>query len=72
MNVHDWVSTDADVLGGTPVFKGTRVPVRSLFEYLERNYTLEAFLEHFPTVPREAAVRVLEYSSTELLADARK
>ena len=63
---------DADVLGGTPIFKGTRVPARSLFEYLERNYTLEEFLEHFPSVPREAAVRVLEYSSTELLADARK
>ena len=72
MNVHDLVSTDADVLGGTPVFKGTRVPVRSLFEYLERNYTLVEFLESFPSVPREAAVRILEYSGTELLAESRK
>ncbi|MBM3838336.1 MAG: DUF433 domain-containing protein [Verrucomicrobia bacterium] len=41
MNTSDLVTVDPDTLGGTPVFKGTRVPVKTLFEYLENNYTLE-------------------------------
>ena len=45
---------DPEVLGGTPVFKGTRVPVATLFDYLEDDYSLEEFLECFPTVSREA------------------
>ena len=55
-----------------PFSTGTRVPVRSLFDYLECNYTLDEFLGNFPSVPRETAVRVLEYSGTELLAGSRK
>jgi hypothetical protein len=50
-------------LGGTPVFHGTRVPVKTLFEYLERNYALEEFLECFPSVTRETACRVLDRSN---------
>ncbi len=50
---------DPDILGGTPVFAGTRVPIRTLFEYLEDNYTLEEFLECFPTVSKEKAIRLL-------------
>jgi len=51
---------DAEILGGTPVFRGTRVPVQTLFDYLEGGETLEDFLEGFPTVSRESAVAALE------------
>jgi uncharacterized protein (DUF433 family) len=50
---------DPDILGGTPVFCGTRVPIQTLFDYLEGGETLEEFLEGFPTVSREAAVGAL-------------
>ena len=49
-----------DVLGGTPVFKGTRVPVSTFFEYLEANHSLDEFLEDFQTVTRNKAIQVLE------------
>lgn len=68
MNSSDLITIDPDILGGTPVFKGTRVPVKSLFEYLEDNYTLEEFLECFPTVTRDAARQVLERSEAALTA----
>jgi len=67
---NDLITVDADILGGTPVFKGTRVPVKTLFEYLENNYSLDEFLECFPSVTREAARRVLESSESALLAPA--
>ncbi|MCL2640823.1 MAG: DUF433 domain-containing protein [Phycisphaerales bacterium] len=70
MNVQDFITIDPDILGGTPVFKGTRVPVRSLFEYLEDNYTLEQFLECFPSVTRKMALHVLERSESALLSPA--
>lgn len=53
-------SSSPDVLGGTLVFYGTRVPVRTLFDYLEDDYSLTEFLEYFPTVSRELALAVLE------------
>ena len=62
------VTVDPEILGGTPVFRGTRVPVKSLFEYLEDNYTLEQFTEFFPTVTLEMARRILERSEAVLLA----
>ena len=49
-----------NILGGAPVFKGTRVPVRTLFEYLARGYSLEEFLECFPSVTKDMACRLLE------------
>ena len=64
------VTVDPEILGGTPVFKGTRVPVKSLFEYLENNYTLEEFLECFPSVTREMACRILDQSESALLTAA--
>lgn len=70
MNSSDIIMVDPEVLGGTPVFKGTRVPVKSLFEYLEDNYTLDEFLECFPSVTRAMACRVLERCETELLSTA--
>jgi len=70
MNSSDLITVDPDILGGTPVFKGTRVPVKTLFEYLENNYPLEEFLECFPTVTREMARLVLERSEKALLSPA--
>ena len=67
MNATDLITIDPEILGGTPVFKGTRVPLKSLFEYLERDYTLEQFLECFPSVTREMACKVLERSESALL-----
>ena len=54
------ISVDPDVMSGTPVFTGTRVPITALFDYLEDDYTLAEFLECFPTVSREAALLLLE------------
>ncbi|MGH7975113.1 MAG: DUF433 domain-containing protein [Limisphaerales bacterium] len=67
MKSNELITVDSDILGGTPVFKGTRVPVKTLFEYLENNYTLDEFLECFPSVTRELACRVLESSESALL-----
>jgi uncharacterized protein (DUF433 family) len=63
----DLITVDQDILGGTPVFKGTRVPVKTLFDYLESNYTLEEFIDCFPSVTREMACRMLERSESGLL-----
>ncbi|HVX83645.1 MAG TPA: DUF433 domain-containing protein [Phycisphaerae bacterium] len=68
MTLDALITVDPDILGGTPVFAGTRVPVKTLFEYLEDNYSLEEFLECFPSVTREAARAVLERSEGALLA----
>ncbi len=65
------VISDPDILGGTPVFFGTRVPVRILFEHLEAGDSLNVFLEDFPSVSRELAIRVLEGASAALVLDAR-
>jgi uncharacterized protein (DUF433 family) len=54
-----WIS-DPDILGGEPVFAGTRVPIKTLFDYLEDDYSLTEFLEFFPTVDRELALAVLD------------
>jgi uncharacterized protein (DUF433 family) len=64
------ITVDPEILGGTPVFKGTRVPVKTLFDYLEGNYTLEEFLDGFPSVSREAACQVLERSEKALLSQS--
>jgi len=53
------ITIDPDTLGGVPVFRGTRVPVSTLFEYIEDNCTLEEFLDEFPSVTREAATTIL-------------
>jgi len=58
------VSSSPDVLGGTPVFPGTRVPVQTLLDYLEGGETIDAFLEGFPSVSREKVVAFLERGAT--------
>jgi uncharacterized protein (DUF433 family) len=62
------VHSNPEILGGTPVFVGTRVPVQTLLVYLERGETLEEFLENFPTVTREQAVAFLEEAGRALVA----
>jgi uncharacterized protein (DUF433 family) len=66
--VEQAITRDPEVMHGTPVFRGTRVPVQTLFEYLEGGDTLESFLEGFPTVSRELAVQALEEAKHLLLA----
>jgi uncharacterized protein (DUF433 family) len=56
------VNIDKDILGGTPVFWGTRVPVKNLFDYLETGDSIETFLEDFESVKREQVVKILEMS----------
>ena len=64
------IEVDPEIMSGTPVFRGTRVPVQSLFEYLEDDLSLDEFLDCFPTVRREDAIAVLEHSKSELLVHA--
>jgi len=64
------IEVDREIMSGAPVFRGTRVPVQSLFEYLKDNLSLDEFLECFPTVRRADAIAVLEHSKTELLVQA--
>ncbi|MFL6194585.1 MAG: DUF433 domain-containing protein [Thermoanaerobaculia bacterium] len=61
---------DPDILGGTPVFAGTRVPVQTFIDYLETGHPLAEFLDDFPSVSHEQAVAVLEQAKSALLADA--
>jgi uncharacterized protein (DUF433 family) len=64
------VHSDPEILGGTPVFVGTRVPFQALLDYLEAGDSLDEFLTDFPTVSREQAVAALEQAKEALLADA--
>ena len=72
MEEHLPISVDPEILSGTPVFAGTRVPVETLFDYFLDGMTLDVFLENFPTVKREDAVRVLEHFKSSLLAGSRR
>ena len=64
------IHSDPEILGGTPVFVGTRVPLRNLIDYLEGGYSLDEFLDDFPSVTREQAVAVLEAAPQALAAGA--
>ena len=56
------INIDSEILGGTPVFLGTRVPVKNLFDYLEEGEAMEEFLKDFPSVRKEQVVKLLEIS----------
>lgn len=58
--IPDLITIDAEILGGTPVFKNTRVPVETLFDHLEEGITLDEFLDDFPSVSKDQAIGVLE------------
>ena len=64
------IDRNPDILGGTPVFSGTRVPVRILMEHLEAGDRLEDFLDDYPTVSREQAIELLERATAMLVAAA--
>lgn len=62
----DVIRIDKEILGGTPCFAGTRVPVRSLFDHLKLGYTVDGFLDQFPTVTREQVEALLEESRDQV------
>lgn len=66
-NLSELITTDPEIMGGTPVFKGTRVPVKTFFEYLQKNYSLDEFLECFPSVSEKAAIELLEATEATAL-----
>ncbi|MBV8390036.1 MAG: DUF433 domain-containing protein [Mucilaginibacter sp.] len=68
MKASDVITVDKDILGGIPVFKGTRVPVKNLFDYLEEGDSLQDFLNDFDYIPKEYCLAVLKISE-QLLAD---
>ncbi len=67
-NVNELVAIDKDIAGGAPVFKGTRVAVKTLFDYLEES-SLEEFLEGFPSVSKQQAEAVIELAAEKFIAD---
>jgi len=71
LRLRDIVNSDPDILGGTPVFVGTRVPIQSLFDYLEGGDPLDEFLRQFPSVRRDQAIAALDLARATLLAGAR-
>jgi uncharacterized protein (DUF433 family) len=71
MRPEQLIHSDPEILGGAPVFRGTRVPVRNLIDYLEAGDSLEDFLRSFPSVSREQVVAALELAGDFLAASAR-
>jgi uncharacterized protein (DUF433 family) len=65
------ITKDPDVLGGTPVFRGTRVPFQNLLDYLEAGETIDEFLADFPTVTRQTAVEALEHAKALVISQLR-
>ena len=63
MEISEIITIDTEILGGQPVFCGTRVPVESLFDHLETGVSLDEFLEDFPTVSKEQAISLLEIAN---------
>lgn len=70
MKANSVVVVDPEIMSGTPCFAGTRVPVRTLLDYIEGGESLDDFLEQFPTVSRKLAIAFLEQASKSLLASA--
>jgi uncharacterized protein (DUF433 family) len=70
MRTKEVIHRDPDILGGTPVFVGTRVPFQALMDYLEAGHPLSDFLKDFPTVTRKQALTALEQAKEALLSDA--
>ncbi len=63
MDIRELITIDKEILGGQTVFKGTRVPVESLFDHLEAGVSLDAFLDDFPTVTKEQAIALLDWAN---------
>ncbi len=58
---HPIITRDPEIMGGTPVFSGSRVPIKTLFDYLQGGYSLPEFLDDFPSVRQEQAVELLDF-----------
>lgn len=58
----DFINIDKEILGGTPVFSGTRVPIQTLFDHLEKGISVDDFLEDFPSVSKDQAIQTLEFA----------
>ena len=65
----DVINVDPEILGGTPVFRGTRVPIESLFDHLEDGVSLDEYLDDFPSVSREQAIEVLELAERVITSE---
>jgi uncharacterized protein (DUF433 family) len=63
------INIDPETMGGTPVFTGTRVPIQSLFDYIETGESLDEFLDNFPSVQKEYAIQVLEMAKKTLTTE---
>lgn len=61
--VKDYINIDKEILSGNPVFRGTRVPIQTLFDHLEKGISIDEFLDDFPTVKKEQAIAVIEIAS---------
>jgi uncharacterized protein (DUF433 family) len=70
MKASDVITVDKDILGGTPVFKGTRVPIKNLFDYLEEGDSIQDFLNDFDYIPKKYCLTVLRLSE-QLLTDKK-
>jgi len=67
--IYGAINIDPEIMGGTPVFTGTRVPIQALFDYIETNETLEEFLENFPSVSRNKVIAVLKKAKTSITSE---
>ncbi|MGH9839884.1 MAG: DUF433 domain-containing protein [Blastocatellia bacterium] len=72
MKAQEVIEVDPEKMGGTPVFKGTRVPIQHLFDYIKGGDSLEVFLDHFPTVEREQALALMELIQERILGEYEK
>jgi uncharacterized protein (DUF433 family) len=70
MNKETLITRDAEIMGGMAVFAGTRVPVKTLWDYLEKDHSLDSFLDDFPTVSREQALEVLKLARDRVVGQA--
>ncbi len=68
-SMQNLIVIDPEIMSGEPCFAGTRVPVKNLFDYLETDETIESFLDDFPTVSREQALKVLDRSEALLISE---
>ena len=69
-NIKDLITIDPEIMGGQPVFKGTRVPIETLFDHLEEGVSLDEFLSDFETVSKEQAIAIMEIAS-EILSSKK-
>lgn len=65
------IDVNPEIMGGTPVFKGTRVPIQNLFDYIEGDETIEEFLDDFPSVKKEQVIQLLEEIQTQLIKPSK-